>query len=115
MIRKMTMWTVTALLVLAFSAPVAFAAPSLDPGCVKITGSNADQYPWSAGPGTVYCQTTDLPGNSDSNTNGKQPITTVTDETQGNSTNKQPAEQQGLANDECAGLSPGLCKQATGG
>ena len=115
MIRKITMLAVTALLVLAFSAPVALAAPSLDPGCVKITGSNAYLYPDSSGPGTVYCQTTDLPGNSDLNTQGTPPITTVTDETQGNSTNKHPAEQQGLADDVCAGLSPGLCKQATGG
>jgi len=102
MIRRIMMLVAAALLALALSAPVALAAQDLPTGCEKIKG-------------TVVCTTTDLPGNSDSNTNGKQPITTVTDETQGNSTNKQPAEQQGLANDECAGLSPGLCKQATGG
>jgi hypothetical protein len=113
MIRRITMLAVAALLVVAFSAPMALAAQSLDPGCVKITGSNADLYPDSSGPGTVYCQTVDLPGKSDNNTQGTPPVTTVTDETQGNSTNKQPAEQQGLANNECEGLSPGLCKQAT--
>jgi hypothetical protein len=112
-IKRTMMLVVAALLALALSAPAALAAQSLDPGCVKITGSNADQYPDSSGPGTVYCQTTDLPGNSDNNTQGKPPVTTVTDETQGNSTNKSPAEQQGLANNECDGLSPGLCKQAT--
>jgi hypothetical protein len=99
MIRKMTMWGVLALLVVALSAPVALAAQDLPAGCQKIKG-------------TVVCTTTDLPGNSDLNGQGNQPEAIVIDETQGNLTNKSPAPQD-LATNECTLGSPGLCKQAT--
>ena len=113
MIKRISLLMVAALMAAMMMVATAAPAFALDPGCVKITGSNADQYPDSSGPGTVYCQTTDKPGNSDANGNGNQPETTVTDETQGNGTNKHPAEQQGLADNQCdPNASPGLCKQA---
>ena len=105
MIRKMTMWAITALLVVAFSAPMAFAISPQDAeelGCFKVKG-------------TVTCPTTDLPGNSDENTKGNPPEATIIDETQGNLSNKSPEESQDLATDECILGSPGLCKQAESG
>jgi hypothetical protein len=117
--RIMMMVALAAFMVaaLSVSALTAFAGQSFDdPNCTKITGQNAgdeEKYPDNAGPGTVYCQSTDLPGNSDDNTNGSPPETEVTDETQGNDSNKQPKEQQGLKTNECdPNASPGLCKQA---
>jgi hypothetical protein len=101
MIRRITMLVSAALLVLALSAPVALAAQDLPTGCEKIKG-------------TVVCTTTDLPGNSDLNGQGNQPEATVIDETQGNTTNKNP-EPQDLATNECTLGSPGLCKQAESG
>ena len=86
-------------MVLALSAPVALAAPPSKEGCEKIKGK------W-------VCTTTDLPGESDTHTQGTPPETTVTDETQGNLTNKNP-EPQHLKDNECdPDASPGLCKQA---
>ena len=102
--RILMMLALTALLVVALSmsALSAFAAADKDPtdNCTK------DQGQWT-------CTTTDKPGNSDANGNGNQPVTTVTDETQGNLTNKSPEESQDLANNECdPNASPGHCKQA---
>ena len=105
MIRKMTMWAVTALLVVAFSAPMALA---LSPDDLEALGCERVQ-------GTVVCETTDLPGNSDLNTQGNPPEATIIDETQGNLSNKSPEESQDLATDECILGSPGLCKQAESG
>jgi hypothetical protein len=90
-------------LTMAFGSMAAFAISPQDAeeaGCTKERG-------------TVSCETTDLPGNSDENTQGNPPETTVTDETKGNLTNKSPEESQDLADNECeAGASPGHCRQA---
>jgi hypothetical protein len=76
-IRRITMLVAAALLALALSAPVAFAAPLPD-NCTK------DQ-------GTVTCTTTEGPGKNQGGVG-----TTETTETQGNTTNKSPEEQQNL-------------------
>jgi phosphate-selective porin len=99
MIRRITLLVAAALLALAMSAPVAFAAQEPPPGCMKDKGT------WT-------CTTTDKPGNSDENGKGNQPEAVVIDETQGNLTNKSPEESQDLADNECTQGSPGLCKQA---
>ena len=70
MIRKLTMWTVTALVIVALSAPALFAAPLPD-NCTR------DQ-------GTVTC--TEGPGMNQGGVG-------TSDETQGNTTNKSPAPQ----------------------
>jgi hypothetical protein len=102
--RIMMMVALAAFMVaaLSVSALSAFAGPDKDPndGCTKTQGT------WT-------CETTDLPGNSDANGQGSQPVTTVEDQTQGNKTNKSPEESQDLKSNDCQpGSSPGLCKQA---
>ena len=74
-----------ALLVLALAAP-AFAAP-LPSNCTKDMG-------------TVTCTTNEGPGKNQGGVG-----TTETTETQGNTKNKAPAEQQGLE-DECTKKPP---------
>ena len=83
MLKRMTMFVATALLALAMAVP-AFAAPLAD-NCTK------DQ-------GTVTC--TEGPGNNQGGVG-----TTETVETQGNTKNKSPEEQQDLQ-DECAKKPP---------
>ena len=85
MLKRMTMFVATALLALAMAVP-AFAAPLAD-NCTK------DQ-------GTVTCTTTEGPGNNQGGVG-----TTETVETQGNTKNKSPEEQQDLQ-DECAKKPP---------
>jgi hypothetical protein len=99
MIKRMIMLVVAALFAMSVMAPTAFAAQELEPGCDKDRG-------------TITCTTTDKPGKSDDVGQGNQPEATVVDETQGNTKNKAPAEQQDLADNECTAGSPGLCKQA---
>jgi len=93
----------------------AWAAQSLDPGCTKINGQNADDPALqpNSGPGTVYCKTEDPPGKSEDAAGDPDPPPTaiVVDETKGNSKNDHPDK---LIDDECVSGSPGLCKQATG-
>jgi hypothetical protein len=98
MIKRITMLIAAALFAAVLLAPTAFAAPLPD-------NCDRDQ-------GTVKCTTTDKPGKSDDVGQGNQPEATVEDETQGNTKNKAPAEQQDLADNECTAGSPGLCKQA---
>jgi hypothetical protein len=99
MIRRVTALVAAALLALAMSAPVAFAAQDLPDNC------NKDK-------GTISCTTTDKPGNSENGSGDPPPTAVVEDETQGNLKNKSPEESQDLANNECTQGSPGLCKQA---
>ena len=115
MIKRIGLLMVAALMAAMMMVATAAPAFAADPVCTKITGQNADDPALqpNSGPGTVYCTSTDLPGKSDTKTQGKPPVTKLVDETQGNDTNKHPAEQQGLADNECPpGTSPGLCKQA---
>ena len=86
-------------------------SPALAETCTKVTGQNADLFP-DADPGTVVCTTIDKPGKSDLVGKAK-PTALITDETQGNETNKKPAPQD-LADEECTLGSVGLCKQAAG-
>ncbi len=112
MIKRIGLLIVAALVAAALMVPVspALAAQNLPENCEKATGNNPVE---GADPGTVVCTTEDKPGNSDANGQGKQPVTEVRDETQGNANNKSPEESQDLANNECdPNASPGLCKQA---
>jgi hypothetical protein len=86
MIRRITMLVAAALLALALSAPVALAAPLPD-NCTKEQG-------------TVTCTTTEGPGKNQGGVG-----TTETTETQGNTKNKSPEEQQDLE-DECTKKPP---------
>ena len=74
MIKRMIMLVATALLVVALAAP-AFAAP-LPSNCTKDMG-------------TVTCTTNEGPGKNQGGVG-------TADETQGNTTNKSPEEQQEL-------------------
>jgi Spy/CpxP family protein refolding chaperone len=87
--RRITLLIMAAMLAMALVAPAALAAPLPD-NCTK------DQ-------GTVTC--TEGPGRNQGGVG-------TADETQGNTKNKAPAEQQDLADNECTQGSPGLCKQA---
>jgi uncharacterized protein (DUF2147 family) len=110
--KRISLLITSALVAAALMVPVspALAAQNLPENCEKATGNNPVE---GADPGTVVCTTEDKPGNSDDNGQGKQPITEVKDETQGNAKNKSPEESQDLANNECdPNASPGLCKQA---
>jgi phosphate-selective porin len=81
MIRRLTLLAVAALIVLALSAPVAFAAPVLPDGCSKVKGK-------------IVCITV-VEGK---NPQGKFDETTTTT-TQGNLTNFSP-EPQGVGTEE---------------
>jgi len=81
MIRTITMLAVTALLVLALAAP-AFAAPLAD-NCTRTQGE-------------VTCTTFEGPGNNQAGVGS-----TTTNETQGNTKNKSPEEQQDLSGPDC--------------
>ena len=85
MIKRMVVLVSAALLVLALAAP-AFAAP-LPSNCERVQG-------------TVTCTTTEGPGKNQGGVG-----TTETTETQGNTKNKSPEEQQDLQ-DECAKRPP---------
>jgi hypothetical protein len=85
MIRRITTLVVAALLMMALAVP-AFAAPLPD-NCTKEQG-------------TVTCTTFEGPGNNQGGVG-----TTETVETQGNTKNKSPEEQQDLE-DECAKRPP---------
>ena len=74
MIRKLTMWTVTALVVVALSAPALFAAPLPD-NCTKTQG-------------TVTCTTFEGPGNNQAGVGS-----TSTSQGQGNAENTSPEPQ----------------------
>ena len=85
MIKRMIILVATALLVVALAAP-AFAAP-LPENCERVQGE-------------VTCTTTEGPGKNQGGVG-----TTETTETQGNTKNKSPEEQQDLQ-DECAKRPP---------
>ena len=85
MIKRMVVLVSAALLVLALAAP-AFAAP-LPSNCERVQGE-------------VTCTTTEGPGKNQGGVG-----TTETTETQGNTKNKSPEEQQDLQ-DECAKKPP---------
>ena len=74
MIRKLTMWTVTALVIVALSAPALFAAPLPD-NCTR------DQ-------GTVTCTTFEGPGKNQAGVGS-----TSTAQGQGNAENTSPEPQ----------------------
>ena len=80
MIKRITIFAATALLALAMAVP-AFAAP-LPENCERVQGE-------------VTCTTTEGPGKNQGGVG-----TTETTETQGNTKNKAPAEQQ-MLEDEC--------------
>jgi len=80
MIRRITTLVVAALLMMALAAP-AFAAPLPD-NCTKVQG-------------TVTCTTFEGPGMNQGGVGTEESV-----ETQGNTKNKSPEEQQGLE-DEC--------------
>ena len=81
MIRKITLLAIAALIVLALSAPVAFAAPVLPDGCSKVKGQ-------------IVC----IAVVEGKNPQGKFDETTTTT-TQGNLTNFSP-ELQGVGTEE---------------
>jgi hypothetical protein len=80
-IKRIGLAITAALLVVALSAPAALAAP-LPSNCERVQGE-------------VTCTTFEGPGNNQGGVG-----TTETTETQGNTKNKSPEEQQGLE-DEC--------------
>jgi hypothetical protein len=80
MIKRISLAITAALLVVALSAPAALAAP-LESNCERVQGE-------------VTCTTTEGPGKNQGGVG-----TTETKETQGNTTNKAPAEEQELMDD----------------
>jgi hypothetical protein len=86
MIKRISLAITAALLVVALSAPAALAAP-LPSNCERVQGE-------------VTCTTTEGPGKNQGGVG-----TTETTETQGNTKNKAPAEQQDLQ-DECTKKPP---------
>ena len=80
MIKRISLAITAALLVVALSAPAALAAP-LPSNCERVQGE-------------VTCTTTEGPGKNQGGVG-----TTETTETQGNTKNKAPAEQQDLQDD----------------
>ena len=81
MIKRISLAITAALLVVALSAPAALAAP-LPSNCERVQGE-------------VTCTTTEGPGKNQGGVG-----TTETTETQGNTMNKSPEDQQDLQ-DEC--------------
>ena len=81
-----------ALFVLSLLAAVPAAGAPLPENCEKHQG-------------TVTCTTFEGPGNNQAGVGS-----TTEDETQGNTTNKSPEDQQDLANDECAAQNPPTSK-----
>jgi hypothetical protein len=77
MIRRITALVVAALFMMALAVPAAFAAPLPD-NCDRVQG-------------TVNCSTFEGPGNNQAGVGE-----TTTTETQGNTSNKSPEDQQGL-------------------
>jgi len=86
MIKRMIMLVVAALFAMSVMVPAALAAPLPD-NCTKTQG-------------TVTCTTTEGPGMNQGGVG-----TTESVETQGNTKNKSPEEQQNLQ-DECAKKPP---------
>ena len=86
MIKRITTLVLAVLFAMSVMVPAAFAAPLPD-NCTKSQG-------------TVTCTTTEGPGKNQGGVG-----TTETVETQGNTKNKSPEEQQGLE-DECTKRPP---------
>jgi hypothetical protein len=82
MIKRMIMLVVAALFAMSVVAPAALAAPLAD-NCTRTQGE-------------VTCTTFEGPGNNQAGVGS-----TTTNETQGNTKNKSPEEQQDLSGPDC--------------